>query len=220
MRIPKSTSWRIHVCATVAGLILVTMIAAAGKQQPTTPTRIDNPRLQPRPITNPDDAQMRRMIEANLPGPSHQDLARLAGEYATLSKFRPQPSGAETQSAGAATLTSILDGRFLREENSGTKMGQSVKGMRLYGYNNATRQYETSRVYTGSTAILNMTGTSSDFGTTINFSGSFIEPTAGKENLRAVLRRPDDSHFVVQLIGVAPDGSDFTVLETTYTRKK
>jgi hypothetical protein len=166
------------------------------------------------------EAATQTMIQASLPGAPHQRLVKLAGRYTTRSKFRPQPNVPVTESRGTAKLTSILDGRFLSEENTGTNMGQAVAGQRLFGYNNATQLYESAWVYTLSTAILTMTGTSADEGKTIEWSGIFDDPGRGKQAIRAVTRLIDDDHFVVEMYGFGEDRAEFVMLETTYTRRK
>ncbi len=41
-----------------------------------------------------------------------------------------------------ATFTSLLDGRFLQEEHEGTMFGQPFRRHKLFGYNNATGEFE------------------------------------------------------------------------------
>ena len=158
-------------------------------------------------------------MQPDAPGAVHKQLSRLAGEYTTSIKFRMQPGAAPVESAGTARISLGLGGRFLVEENSGTLFGQPYSGMRLYGYNNGTKQYEAMWVYTESTAILNLTGASQDDGKTVTYTGAFAYPGGGKENLRVVVRQVDNNHFAVELYGNADGGGAGPVLETLYTRK-
>ena len=88
------------------------------------------------------------------PGPIHRELAKRAGEYTTHSKFTFKPGAPAQESQGSATLKSILGGRFLQEDNTGKLVGMPVGSMHLYGYNNATKKYESIWMYTGSTGIM------------------------------------------------------------------
>src|SRR5439155_25747718 len=108
--------------------------------------------------------------KAATPGPVHQRLAKLAGEYTTVAKFAAKPGDPAQESRGTAKLTSVLGGRFVHEENSGSLLGQPNSGLRLYGYNDASGHYEGMWVYTGSTGIMTLTGTSTDDGKTINWT--------------------------------------------------
>ena len=154
------------------------------------------------------------------PGSVHQQLSKRIGNYKTSTKFTMQPGGPATESSGTAKITGALGGRFIIEENSGTFMGEAITGLRLTGYNNATKQYEACWTYTMSTAILTLTGTSADNGKTVTLRGSFSDEGGTRQNLKVNTRQLDADHFVVELIGETPDGKDGPVLATTYTRIK
>jgi hypothetical protein len=102
--------------------------------------------------------------QADSPGPMHQQLARRAGTYITVNRFRLKPDGQAIETKGTAKLTGALGGRFLVEENTGMQLGQPIEGRRMYGYNNATRQFEACWTYSASTAILTLAGASSGQG--------------------------------------------------------
>jgi hypothetical protein len=154
-----------------------------------------------------------------MPGPIHQQLAKRAGEYTAVSKFSI-PGGPTQETKGTAKITSILGGRFLQEEFSGSMRGQAFTSIHLDGYNNVTKQYEASWIYTRGTAIMNLTGTSTDGGKTINYKATYVNDQGAKQTLEIIHRQIDDDHFVMELIGRNPDGSKGATMETTYTRKK
>jgi hypothetical protein len=149
------------------------------------------------------------------PGAPQEFLAKRAGEYSRVIKFIGQ-SGEWT---GTSNISVTLGGRFVLEENRDTVFGRPVEGMRIFGYNNATKQYEMISMYTMSTAITKLTGTSEDGGKTVDYSGTSDEPR-GKVPLHAEVRQIDDDHFVVTLSSVGADGKQTAFQETTYTRKK
>jgi Protein of unknown function (DUF1579) len=157
--------------------------------------------------------------EADQPGAVHKQMANWAGEYTTSSKFFAKPGQPSEATTGSATIRSILDGRFLSEENAGTLLGQPYTGMHLYGYNNATGKYEATWIYTGSTATMTLTGTSKDDGRTIEYTAS-IDQKGTRMTLYVVLKHVDDDKFTVELYAKNKDGSKGPTLETTYTRKK
>src|SRR5215470_9261803 len=144
--------------------------------------------------------------DAATPGPVHAQLAKRAGEYTTVTKFSMQPGGPANESTGTARLTVILDGRFLMEEDAGMFMGQPTKGIRIWGYDNGAKQYESSWMYTGSTGIMRLTGNSSDGGKTIKFVATFNDESGAKQVFDADLRLLDDDHFAVGLYAKMPDG--------------
>jgi hypothetical protein len=158
--------------------------------------------------------------DAATPGPVHAQLAKRAGEYTTVTKFSMQPGGQATESKGTAKITVILDGRFLLEEDAGMFMGQPTKGIRIWGYDNGTKQYESSWMYTGSTGIMRLTGNSDDGGKTIKFVATFNDESGTKQTFDAALRFLDEDRFVVGLYAKMPDGKAGPTFDTTYTRKK
>jgi hypothetical protein len=147
-----------------------------------------------------------------------ESLAKLAGEYTRIIKFVGQ--GDVPPFTGTAKFSVVLGGKFVLEESSDTVFGRPVEGMRIYGYDDAARQYQMARMYTMSTAITMMKGVSSDGGSTIDFTGETETSAAGKTPLHARLRRLSDDQFVVTLSTVGKDGKDSPFQETDYTRKK
>ncbi len=158
--------------------------------------------------------------DSTKPGPAQATLAKLAGDYARVIKFVGPAGAGIAPSSGTAKISVVLGGRFLLEESTDTVMGRTVDGLRLYGYNNAAKQYEMARMYTMSTAITMMTGTSTDGGKTINFVGTTDSSAKGAAPLHAEFRVTSDDEFVVTLSTIGDDGKDAPFQSTEYTRKK
>lgn len=162
-------------------------------------------------------AQEKRMTDN--PGAEHGGLMKLAGEYSTVSKFKLNANDAGQLSNGVSKLTRILDGRFLLEEANGAQFNQPFMARKVYGYNNAAKRYESSWIYTGSTSMLTLSGTSSDGGKTIQFEGGYDQANGAKSNLVVFFKRLSDDKFVVELVLKTPGGGTGPSLETTYTKK-
>ena len=154
------------------------------------------------------------------PGPEQEFFAKRAGEYTRTVKFVAQPNADANASTGTSKISVALGGRFIVEENNDTVFGRPVSGTRIYGFNNSTKQYEAVWMYTGSTAMIFLTGTSSDGGKTVDFSGMTQNLRGGKVPLHATMRQIDDNQFVVTLMSTGADGKEAAFQETTYTRKK
>jgi hypothetical protein len=158
--------------------------------------------------------------DATKPGPEQALLAKRAGEYTKTVKFVAQPNADANASTGTAKISVILGGRFIVEENTDTVFGRPVSGTRIYGFNNITKQYEAIWMYTMSTAMLFLTGTSSDGGKTIDLTGMSQNHRGDKIPIHATIRQVDDDQFVVTLMSTGADGKEAAFQETTYTRKK
>jgi hypothetical protein len=148
-------------------------------------------------------------------GPSQEFLAKRAGTYERVIRFVGQPG----EWKGTSKISAILGGRFIEEENRDTVMGRPVEGIRILGYDDASKQYEMISMYTMSTGITKFTGTSDDGGKTVHYSAVSSEPQGGVP-LHALIRQVNDNEFVVTLSTRAPDGKDRPFQETTYTRVK
>ena len=166
------------------------------------------------------DAGTPGQMQSAMPGAAHKQLAKRAGEYTTVTNFTAQTGATPVDSNGTAKISMILDGRFLLEEDAGIFMGQETKGTRLWGYDNAAKQYVSVWAYTGATGIMNLTGASEDDGKTVNFVAGFNDDSGAKQIFDVVTRQLDDNHFVVGLYAKNPDGSRGPAFETIYTRKK
>jgi Protein of unknown function (DUF1579) len=161
-----------------------------------------------------------RVDDNSIPGPEQEFLARRAGEYTKTIKFVAQPNADANASSGASKISVALGGRFIVEENNDTVFGRPVSGTRIYGFNNITKQYEAVSMYTGSTAMIFLTGTSSDGGNTVDLTGATQNLRGEKVPLHAIIRQVDDNQFVVTLMSTGADGKEAAFQETTYTRKK
>jgi hypothetical protein len=201
-------TWWILAAVIGAGLLIP---ASALAQDKNTPPDSDQAQNHPGSVALPAGHSAK--------SPTPQDsLAKLAGEYTRIIKFVGQ--GDIAPSMGTAKFSVVLSGMFILEESSDTVFGRPVEGMRIYGYDDAARQYEMVRMYTMSTAITMMKGTSTDGGQTIDFTGETETSRPGKTPLHAQLRRMGDDQFVVTLSMTGTDGKDSPFQETDYTRKK
>lgn len=148
-------------------------------------------------------------------GAQQEFLAKRAGNYTRVIKFVGQPG----EWKGTSKISVILGGRFIMEENHDMVMGRPVEGIRILGYDDASKRYEMISMYTMSTAITKFTGTSTDGGKTVGYSATSSEPQ-GPAPLHALIRQVNDNEFVVTLSTRGPDGKDKPFQETTYTREK
>lgn len=162
--------------------------------------------------------------QMNAPGASdleHAMLARLAGNYDRVIKFVGQTGAMAQPSSGTCTFSVELGGRFVVEKSHDVVFGRPVDGLRIYGYNDATKEYEMARMYTMSNAITLMKGTSSDEGKTINYVGEASGMgRAGAAPLKAKFVRVDADRFTVTMSTTDANGKDMPFQETIYTRKK
>jgi hypothetical protein len=172
------------------------------------------------PATQPPDDMARQMAQEAAraaPGPEHARLARLVGEWGTVSKLSV-PGQPAMESTATATFITTLGGRFLQEEGQSEMMGQSASSVKLWGYNNDSHKYESVWMWTMKTSMLTMKGESKDGGKTIVYAASFDEDKP--RPLTVTFKQADDDHFSVTVVGKDEATGVETVMETAYARKK
>lgn len=186
--------------AVVAGAFLLVAGAALGQHRAVTRAQMNAP--------GANDAE-------------HAVLAKLAGNYDRVIKFVGQTGAMAQPSSGTCTFSVELGGRFIVEKSHDVVFGRPVDGLRIYGYDDATKQYEMARMYTMSNAITLMKGTSSDEGKTINYVGEASGMNrAGAAPLKAKFVQVDADRFTVTMSTTDANGKDMPFQETIYTRKK
>jgi hypothetical protein len=180
---------------------------------------------QPRPAApagaQPDELQkhLDEAKKASAPGPKHASLMSRAGSYTVKTQFwmDAAKTGQPMESTGEATLKAALDGRFLAHEETGSILNSPVSSFKYWGYNTAAGKHEAMWSYTGSTAMMQMSGTASDDGKTVTYSAGY---SGSSEKFDVVWREGTADTFTIELIGVNPDGSKGPTMVSTYTRKK
>jgi hypothetical protein len=154
------------------------------------------------------------------PVAQHERLMKLAGRYTTATKFTGGDGAAPMESAGEATFTSILGGRFLLQEEKGTMFGHPFETRKMYGFNAESKKYEGVWTYTGSTAMMTLNGTSGDDGKTITFGSSYEGPGGKTTGFDIVMTEVAPDKLAIVLKSKAPESGKPSSMETTYTRKK
>lgn len=149
----------------------------------------------------------------------HAELAKMVGEFDRVVKFVGQAGAAAQPSTGTSKFSPVVGGKFILEESHDVVFGRPIEGLRIYGYNDATNQYEMARMYTLSNAITLMKGTSGDGGKTIDYVGD-TTTGAGNIEMHAMLRWVNDDEFSVTMLTTSKDGKETPFQETDYTRKK
>jgi hypothetical protein len=187
--------------------------AAPGEKKPGAETKPGMPGGEMSP-------EMKAAMEAMQPGPAHEKLAKLAGEWTYKTKLSGAGMPPE-ETEGTAKITVVMDGRFIHEEAVGTMMGMPFKGARLMGYNSGAKKYEAVWTYSLGTNMMTMSGPSEDAGKTIKMNASFENEMGAKETVNVTYKIADDDHFTVIMDGgKMPDGTPGPVMETNYARKK
>lgn len=165
------------------------------------------------------DQMMAKWMAFATPGDAQKMMAGMVGTWDAI--VTDYSSGTPTESKGVSTYTTIMDGRYLQEMVEGTVMGGPFHGMGTYAYDNMQKKYIATWVDTMGTGIMISTGTSTDGGKTINYTGTGSDPMAGKvQTYRSVMHNIDADHARYEMFGPGMDGKEMKMMEINYTRRK
>jgi hypothetical protein len=166
------------------------------------------------------EEMMKKVEAASTPGPAHQVLEPLVGDWDAEVKMWMEPKAAPTVSKGSAKSTWALKGRFVRQEFSGEFMGKPFHGISFTGYDNVRQKYRSVWLDDMSTTMVTSEGEADTDGKVISFGGNYACALTGEKNkatkqIYRVLSR--DKH--VFEMHDPTRGENSKTMEIVYTRK-
>ena len=168
----------------------------------------------------PSEAEMAAMMAAGQPGEHHQHEAFMEGSWDVALTMWMPGAPAPMNTEGAATFTTILDGRYMQQSYTGDFMGMEFEGLGTSGYDNIGKQHITTWTDNTSTTPILDTGQCSDGGTTIEWQGSVPDPATGSMvTTRTEQVKESDDKFTLISYSVDADGEETPMMKLVYTRK-
>lgn len=167
------------------------------------------------------EADMQACMEAGVPGPNHQVLAKSIGTWRGKTTMWMAPGAQPITSECATTVSDFMDGRFTKWEMSGDVPGMgAMKGMGLYGFDNLTQKFVATWVTNCGTNMMNGTGALSSDGKTFTWTYNITCPITKKPTtLRDIERHTGPDSITLETWGTDPKGGkEFKMLEATFTR--
>lgn len=169
----------------------------------------------------PDSATVARMMEAMRPGPEHARLAAMAGTWDARVKFWPQPGAQPVEARATAVSRMVLGGRFLVTDGKSEDPAFPVELMVIRGFDRRSGKYTTVGYDTYGTYYVEAEGSWDEATRSMTESGESRDPSTGRtERYDFVTRVVSPDQYVHLTVFQMPDGSRFTAVETTYTRRK
>lgn len=168
-----------------------------------------------------EQAMMEKFKAYSTPGSEHGLLARRVGSWDFVAKFWMNPAAPPEESTGASEVKSILGGRFIADETTGTWHGEQFKGLGIIGYDNIQKKYTGVWIDNMGTGMMKYEGQASPDGGAISYEGEFSCPiNDGVIKNRSVENYIDENTMVMEAYMTSPDGQEFKHMEITYTRKQ
>ena len=211
---------RTKTAAALASLALIAGAALAADSKP-----MANKDTKPAAPANAgtmgmSEADMQAMMKAAMPGPQHQHLAKMAGDWTFTNTFWMGPGAPPQTSTGTMHADAVLGGRYVEHHWMGSMMGQPFEGHGTEGYDNVSKQWVTTWIDNMGTGMMNGSGTCNDTMSTCTYMSKMWDPTTGKEtSMKSVITWVNDNEFHNEMYGPAPDGKEMKMMEIVAKRK-
>lgn len=175
----------------------------------------------PKPTAD-QQVMMEKMAKAATPGPQHEAMKKWVGDWECTVKYQMDPTQPWQESKSTATITSLLDGRYVQEVSTGDMMGMPFTGIGLYGYDNVIGKYVSTWIDNMGTGIMKSEGTADASGKVISWTGSMSDPMTGKPaKARMITTMIDDDHHTFDMYGTPPGGKkEMKTMTIEYSRKQ
>lgn len=159
---------------------------------------------------------------------NHKLLAEFVGNWNYTVKMWMAPGAPPNESKGTAVSKTIMDGRYVVSENTGTfqmpgpdgKMKEmAFKGIATDGYDNAKKKFVSSWVDNMGTGIYLSEGTYDASTKTFTYTSEMEMIPGSKSKMRQVIKAPDKDHRTFEFYEDRGTGETKT-MEINFTRKK
>jgi hypothetical protein len=176
----------------------------------------------PQQMSPEQKAMMDKMTKAATPGAPHALLTKMAGDWTCAVKYQSDPSQPAQESQSTATITTLMDGRYIQEVDAGQMMGMPFTGMGLDGFDNVSGKYVSIWIDNMGTGIMTSVGTADASGKVITWIGTMNDPVTGKPaKSRMVTTVIDDNHHTFEMYGTPPGAKkEMKVMTIDYVRKQ
>ena len=211
---------------TIAGLAAIagTIAVAQPPRDSTKPAQPPAKPAQPGDHAIPpgmSEEDMQACVAAMTPGAEHQQLAKAVGTWQGKTKMWMTPDAQPVESTCTTTISTILDGRFVKCETTGEMPGMGpFNGFGIQGFDNVSKKYQTTWIDNCGTGMATGTGEASPGGKTMTWKLTYNCPIQKKPTtMREIERRTGENTMTFEIFGVEPhSGKEFKMMEIAYTR--
>jgi hypothetical protein len=167
-----------------------------------------------------DDAAMKAWQNYMTPGDIHKMLAASDGTWKEDITMWQMPGAPPTKSVATAENKMILGGRYQQSTTKGTYNGMPFEGISTLGYDNAKKIFVNSWVDNMGTGIMQLQGPWDPATKTVNFKGTTVDPTTGRDMpVRETFTLIDNNTQLMTMYATTQQGMEYKNMEIKFTRK-
>ena len=202
------SSCRRAVLAVVVAAVLCVAWGARAQEEP--PAEAMSPEMA---------AEMAAWQEAMTPGPQHEKLAAMAGEWDLEVTMWMEPGAEPMKLPSTASRRMTFGGRHLEEEVSGEFMGSPFLGRAVTGYDNASGKWWTTWIDNQSTGLMVGEGDWDEETNTLTIVSTTTDPMTGEKRRVEGKSTIHSADHEVHEMWEEHDGQRFKSMEIVYHRK-
>lgn len=160
-------------------------------------------------------------IKTSLENGAHKLLSQLTGEWEGTTKTWFEPNVLADESPMRGTMESILGGRFIKHEYSGSLQGKPFEGIAMYGCNLQTGKFSCIWVdsFHMGTEVMMSEGEKTEKGFSVfghyGYGVTEGEPWGWRTNLEL----QGNDALLITAYNISPEGAEEKATETVYKRK-
>lgn len=165
---------------------------------------------------------MQACMKAGMPGKNHEWLGKLAGVWEGKTQMWMSADTEPTTSACTNTMTSMMDGRYVKAEMTGDMPGMGpFQGLAINGYDNVSEKFVGTWIDNHSSGIMNGVGELSKDGKTLTWNFTYQCPITKKPaTMREVDTYPDGNTILMDMFATDPkSGKEYKCMHIEFTRK-
>jgi len=152
------------------------------------------------------------------PGPEHQMLMDMVGEWEGDITMWMDPSQPPQKTTGTTVYESVMDGRYVVGKFSGMMMGMPFKGMDMTGFDNALKVFQNVWIDNMGTGMMMTEGTFDKATNTFTYKGKMVTPSGQKMDVKNVVKIIDKDNTLFEMY-MDMGAGEMKSMEIKYKRK-
>ncbi|MDP3444194.1 MAG: DUF1579 domain-containing protein [Ignavibacteria bacterium] len=163
---------------------------------------------------------MKKYQDAMTPGPMHQMLAKMVGDWKVTTMMPNPMTGEVTPSVGSAKIESLLGGRYFKTTQKGEMMGMPFEGIGIDAYDNVAKEFITIWIDNMGTGITTMKGKMDETTMHVEYMGEGLDPMTGQTvKYRSISKSIDEDTIEFDMF-LSQAGQEMKMFSQKYERVK